>query len=67
MIGGKEGTVVQRLEFEEVLLNLANDVGYEPSIVIVRQSIGRIPKGGGIDKKSQEEGNERNYQPAFHG
>jgi len=49
------------------LLNLANDVGYEPSIVIVRQSIGRIPKGGGIDKKSQEEGNERNYQPAFHG
>jgi len=37
--------------FQNVILDLADDIGDEPGIVVVRQSIFEIDKSGGIDKK----------------
>ncbi len=36
MVRGEKGTVMKRLVFEDILLDLADDIGNEPSVVIVR-------------------------------
>ena len=46
MPAGRQGLVLQN-----VFLDLADDVGNEASVIIIRQSILRINESGGVDKK----------------
>ena len=50
MVRGEEGAVVKRLAGQEIVLYLANNVGDEPGVVVVRQSVSGVNKGRGVNK-----------------
>lgn len=51
---------------EEIVLDLADDVGKQAGVIIIRQGIGRMREGGRVNKDGQREAKDEDDEKAAH-